>query len=199
VHSPALGAHLWRAAKDYHAAARDAAKSYVTTLMRSALAASADDDEYEDEDDTPPGLAAGSSSSSSSSKQPDPGGWWWRDAAASVATGCSCCKLGRVYKSWGGRRRGSLQGMRQARGFHDTPKPRPLLSCSSSRPPSSTPLAQPGLCADTELMCRAWAQRGECAANPLYMVGSAAKPGHCRASCKACIPGGWRGVGGRRG
>jgi hypothetical protein len=56
--------------------------------------------------------------------------------------------------------------------------------------PHPPPPPPPGLCADTELMCRAWASRGECQANPIYMVGSAAKPGHCRASCKACIPGG---------
>jgi hypothetical protein len=78
VHSPALGAHLWRVAKEYHAAARDAAKSYVTTLMKSALAASADDDEYEDEEDAPAAAAGNGgigSGSGSNSKQPDPGRW----------------------------------------------------------------------------------------------------------------------------
>ncbi|XP_024975295.1 probable prolyl 4-hydroxylase 6 [Cynara cardunculus var. scolymus] len=41
-------------------------------------------------------------------------------------------------------------------------------------------------CWDENANCAAWAVRGECDKNPLYMVGSADAPGNCRKSCKVC-------------
>lgn len=35
-------------------------------------------------------------------------------------------------------------------------------------------------------MCAKWAAKGECSANPNYMVGGGSHPGQCRKSCKVC-------------
>lgn len=43
-------------------------------------------------------------------------------------------------------------------------------------------------CMDLHLMCRKWADTGECEANPNYMVGTAILRGHCRKSCGVCVP-----------
>ncbi|CAN1144430.1 Probable prolyl 4-hydroxylase 4 [Linum perenne] len=43
-----------------------------------------------------------------------------------------------------------------------------------------------GNCTDNNDSCERWAALGECGKNPEYMVGSAALPGYCRRSCKAC-------------
>nr|AMY26629.1 prolyl 4-hydroxylase alpha subunit-oxidoreductase activity, prolyl 4-hydroxylase [Linum usitatissimum] len=43
-----------------------------------------------------------------------------------------------------------------------------------------------GNCTDNNDSCERWAALGECTKNPEYMVGSAALPGYCRRSCKAC-------------
>ncbi|KAK6128348.1 hypothetical protein DH2020_037908 [Rehmannia glutinosa] len=41
-------------------------------------------------------------------------------------------------------------------------------------------------CVDENPNCEAWAVRGECEKNPLYMVGSKGVIGNCRKSCKVC-------------
>ncbi|KAK9052438.1 hypothetical protein SSX86_029067 [Deinandra increscens subsp. villosa] len=41
-------------------------------------------------------------------------------------------------------------------------------------------------CKDENDNCVAWAARGECKKNPVYMVGSAERAGYCRKSCKVC-------------
>ncbi|KAK4477638.1 hypothetical protein RD792_016877 [Penstemon davidsonii] len=41
-------------------------------------------------------------------------------------------------------------------------------------------------CEDENPNCLAWALKGECEKNPLYMVGSNSTPGFCRKSCKVC-------------
>ncbi|XP_057786099.1 probable prolyl 4-hydroxylase 7 [Salvia miltiorrhiza] len=41
-------------------------------------------------------------------------------------------------------------------------------------------------CADEDPNCTAWALKGECEKNPLYMVGSEDNAGYCRKSCKVC-------------
>ena len=43
-------------------------------------------------------------------------------------------------------------------------------------------------CMDLHVMCRKWADTGECEANPKYMVGTNILKGHCRKSCGVCIP-----------
>lgn len=41
-------------------------------------------------------------------------------------------------------------------------------------------------CTDDDDHCPMWAKAGECAKNPVYMVGSEGLPGFCRKSCNAC-------------
>lgn len=41
-------------------------------------------------------------------------------------------------------------------------------------------------CVDEDPNCPAWALKGECEKNPLYMVGSEEAAGYCRKSCKVC-------------
>ncbi|GFP79290.1 probable prolyl 4-hydroxylase 7 [Phtheirospermum japonicum] len=41
-------------------------------------------------------------------------------------------------------------------------------------------------CVDSDPNCPAWATKGECDKNPLYMVGSEESVGYCRKSCKVC-------------
>lgn len=41
-------------------------------------------------------------------------------------------------------------------------------------------------CVDENELCSKWAAAGECAKNPLYMVGSPKSGGFCRKSCKVC-------------
>ncbi|KAK4477639.1 hypothetical protein RD792_016880 [Penstemon davidsonii] len=41
-------------------------------------------------------------------------------------------------------------------------------------------------CEDENPNCLAWALKGECEKNPMYMVGSNSTPGFCRKSCKVC-------------
>lgn len=43
-----------------------------------------------------------------------------------------------------------------------------------------------GECVDENPNCTAWALKGECEKNPLYMVGSEEAAGYCRKSCNAC-------------
>ncbi|KAL7140901.1 hypothetical protein ABFS83_08G018400 [Erythranthe nasuta] len=43
-----------------------------------------------------------------------------------------------------------------------------------------------GECTDENPNCTAWALKGECERNPLYMIGSEDDAGYCRKSCKAC-------------
>ncbi|XP_022879587.1 probable prolyl 4-hydroxylase 7 [Olea europaea var. sylvestris] len=43
-----------------------------------------------------------------------------------------------------------------------------------------------GDCVDSNPNCPAWALKGECEKNSLYMVGSEDYMGHCRKSCKVC-------------
>ncbi|KAG8384752.1 hypothetical protein BUALT_Bualt04G0151100 [Buddleja alternifolia] len=43
-----------------------------------------------------------------------------------------------------------------------------------------------GDCVDENPNCAAWALKGECEKNPLYMVGSDGASGYCRKSCKVC-------------
>ncbi|XP_052189671.1 probable prolyl 4-hydroxylase 6 isoform X2 [Diospyros lotus] len=43
-----------------------------------------------------------------------------------------------------------------------------------------------GDCTDENESCAGWAAAGECARNPLYMVGSDDAPGNCRKSCRVC-------------
>ncbi|KAL6518879.1 putative prolyl 4-hydroxylase 7 [Orobanche hederae] len=43
-----------------------------------------------------------------------------------------------------------------------------------------------GDCVDSDANCPAWAIRGECDKNALYMVGSEDSTGFCRKSCKVC-------------
>ncbi|KAL0450602.1 UNVERIFIED_CONTAM: Glycerol-3-phosphate acyltransferase RAM2 [Sesamum latifolium] len=43
-----------------------------------------------------------------------------------------------------------------------------------------------GDCVDENPNCPAWALRGECEKNPLYMIGSKDGTGYCRKSCKVC-------------
>jgi hypothetical protein len=68
-----------------------------------------------------------------------------------------------------------------------------LLSCSAlcgtSAVANAAAAAAAALCLDMELLCPLWASLGECAANPKYMVGTARKLGHCRASCGKCAQG----------
>ena len=41
-------------------------------------------------------------------------------------------------------------------------------------------------CEDENVLCPQWAAAGECAKNPLYMVGSKDSLGFCRKSCNVC-------------
>ncbi|XP_024018499.1 probable prolyl 4-hydroxylase 7 [Morus notabilis] len=41
-------------------------------------------------------------------------------------------------------------------------------------------------CTDDNDNCPLWAKAGECAKNPVYMVGSEGFPGNCRKSCNSC-------------
>ncbi|TVU41307.1 hypothetical protein EJB05_14813 [Eragrostis curvula] len=41
-------------------------------------------------------------------------------------------------------------------------------------------------CSDKSAHCAQWAAAGECAKNPVYMVGGEGSPGQCRKSCKVC-------------
>jgi hypothetical protein len=50
------------------------------------------------------------------------------------------------------------------------------------------------MCVDTAAECAVWAARGECQANPNYMVGTGAQGGRCRASCKVCMPSEYSGL-----
>lgn len=43
-------------------------------------------------------------------------------------------------------------------------------------------------CMDLHPLCLSWADKGECEANPTYMVGSATQKGHCKKSCGVCTP-----------
>ncbi|MEW5317451.1 MAG: hypothetical protein WDW38_008745 [Sanguina aurantia] len=42
------------------------------------------------------------------------------------------------------------------------------------------------LCEDKHPLCAKWAAKGECTANPSYMVGGGHHAGQCRKSCRAC-------------
>ncbi|KAI4351552.1 hypothetical protein L6164_005909 [Bauhinia variegata] len=46
--------------------------------------------------------------------------------------------------------------------------------------------ASTGECVDEDDNCPMWAKRGECAKNPLYMVGNEDVKGYCMKSCNAC-------------
>lgn len=50
------------------------------------------------------------------------------------------------------------------------------------------PALSPGrrVCADEDDLCETWADAGECERNPVYMVGSRARPGRCVVSCGRC-------------
>lgn len=41
-------------------------------------------------------------------------------------------------------------------------------------------------CKDENDNCEVWAKAGECAKNPLYMVGTDSQKGYCRKSCSVC-------------
>lgn len=44
----------------------------------------------------------------------------------------------------------------------------------------------PSWCKDKRTECPVWAESGECVVNPGYMIGTAARPGDCLASCARC-------------
>ncbi|KAK3270349.1 hypothetical protein CYMTET_21253, partial [Cymbomonas tetramitiformis] len=48
------------------------------------------------------------------------------------------------------------------------------------------PPPRPPGCYDDNDSCATWASRGECKANPQFMVGDIEIPGFCRKSCRAC-------------
>jgi prolyl 4-hydroxylase len=41
-------------------------------------------------------------------------------------------------------------------------------------------------CQDKDGMCESWAGNGECEKNPVYMIGSKDRPGHCIKACGKC-------------
>lgn len=43
-------------------------------------------------------------------------------------------------------------------------------------------------CMDLHPRCQEWADEGECAANPKYMIGHGSVRGYCRKSCGLCQP-----------
>eukprot|EP01024_Parvocaulis_polyphysoides_P042328 TRINITY_DN38729_c0_g1_i2.p2 TRINITY_DN38729_c0_g1~~TRINITY_DN38729_c0_g1_i2.p2 ORF type:complete len:118 (-),score=3.24 TRINITY_DN38729_c0_g1_i2:6-359(-) len=47
-------------------------------------------------------------------------------------------------------------------------------------------MPDPGHCLDNHELCPMWANKGECANNPGYMVGQGNSLGNCRMSCKTC-------------
>lgn len=72
--------------------------------------------------------------------------------------------------------------------------PRLLLSplAGALAGPARAPSALPGeqQCVDLDERCGQWAARGECDANPKYMIGAGAgQKAHCRRSCGLCQPG----------
>eukprot|EP00897_Mesotaenium_endlicherianum_P002920 jgi/Mesen1/2656/ME000167S01803 len=50
------------------------------------------------------------------------------------------------------------------------------------------PKRDPSVCTDDDPRCPEWAGAGECAKNPVYMVGDDRYPGSCRKACKVCVP-----------
>eukprot|EP00892_Ulva_mutabilis_P006526 jgi/Ulvmu1/4245/UM192_0005.1 len=62
----------------------------------------------------------------------------------------------------------------------------PFRPNSFSEKTPKRPLLEPGDCRDYDKLCDTWAERGECEANPTFMLGDAAGRGHCRRACGAC-------------
>lgn len=80
---------------------------------------------------------------------------------------------------------GALQSMRELAAdaaAADVPKmrrggPRPRKLAPAGTPPAPAML---GPCENKHPSCEAWAERGQCAANPVYMLDD------CRKACHAC-------------